>query len=214
MSKIDAVIFDMDGTLLDSETFAFGVWEKALLEFGFDLTHDFFVSMVGSPSSRVIQMFRDYYGADFPIGEIRARKVEIELKSLETEIIDLRHGALESLDYLDTNNIPYGLATSSEKIRAIARLKSAGILERFDTMICGDQVKNQKPDPESYHVVANMLGVDIKKTLIIEDSPSGIQGAINSGATVCWFKDLVEIDHELKGQVRVIESLSEIILFV
>lgn len=210
MSKFEAVIFDMDGTLLDSEEFAYKIWLKTMREFGFELTRETFISMVGSSVTRSGEIIMETFGPTVSMDDIRKRKRELEQHVLETEIIPSREGAKESLEFLMTNNVKFGLATSTERDRATWRLKSSGLLNYFNYSLCGDEVQNQKPDPEIYLKVASLMNVDIKNTLIIEDSPSGVQGALNSGASVWWFKDMAEISPELKSQVRIIDSLLEI----
>ncbi len=210
MSKFEAVIFDMDGTLLDSEEFALIIWTRALKEFGFDLKKETFVSMVGTSVDGNNKILQDTFGPSLSIEKLRVLKKEMELHALETETIACRNGAKEALEFLKQKNVSFALATSTEKDRAIGRLRGSGLLKYFDVMLCGDEVQNQKPDPEIYLKVASLMNVDIKNTLIIEDSPSGVQGALKSGASVWWFKDMAEISPELKSQVRIIDSLLEI----
>jgi len=212
MSKFEAVIFDMDGTLLNSEEFAFGVWTRALEEFGFQLVRDTFISMVGTSLARSNQILVETFGPTLPMVAVREKKKAIEMLALETEIIETRSGAIELLEVLREKKVKVGLATSTEQDRAMKRLESGDMLKYFEYILCGDEVKNQKPDPEIYLTMAEMLGVDIEKTLIIEDSPSGVQGALNAGATVYWFKDLADISDELKLRVKSISSMSEVLI--
>ena len=208
LSKPCGIICDMDGTLVDSEGFAKNMWQKAAAVLGYEIPDELYLSMIGSSVASSNQRFLEYFGMNFPVDDLRNKKMEIESSSYGKGLVKEKNGALEFVSAIRKYQIPLGLGTSTEKSRAVKRLAEAGLSESFDFCVFGDQVSKHKPDPETYLEVARVLGVEIKCCLIVEDSPSGVMAALASGAQVAWIKDHVEISDDLKLQVLEYESLS------
>jgi HAD superfamily hydrolase (TIGR01509 family) len=211
LSKPDAVICDMDGTLVDSEGFAKEIWQRASNALGYAIPESILLGMVGNSVVATNQKFMDYFGEDFDIDALRSKKTEIELVNYGKGLIKPKLGAISFLSLVKKLNLPLALGTSTERARTILRLEEAKISDYFDFTLCGDEVKEQKPNPEVYLAIAEKLNVKIEKCLIIEDSPSGTAAAINSGAQVIWIKDQVDIQSALKEEVVIYNSLIEVI---
>jgi beta-phosphoglucomutase-like phosphatase (HAD superfamily) len=211
LSKPEAIICDMDGTLVDSEGFAKEIWQQAASFLGYSIPEHILLGMVGSSVQITNQKFIDHFGKNFDISALRSKKTEIELKSYGMGLITSKPGALEFLTLVKRLNLPLALGTSTERERTTLRLGEAKLSNFFDFTLCGDEVKQQKPNPEVYLTISEKLNVPIKNCLIIEDSPSGIRAALSSGAQVIWIKDQVEIESDLKDQVIIYHSLIEVI---
>lgn len=210
LSKPAAVIFDMDGTIIDSEGFAKDIWSKAGISLGFEIPDSLLNSMIGSSVSKTNELYLNYFGQDFPIDKLRDKKTEIELASYGKGLLKEKDGASNLINFLKDKKVPLGLGTSTERYRAEKRLNEAGFLGVFDYMLFGDEVENQKPNPEVYLRVAKALNAPIQNCLIVEDSSSGVGAGVASGAQVVWIKDINEISDELKSQVIQLGSLEEL----
>jgi HAD superfamily hydrolase (TIGR01509 family) len=177
------VLFDMDGTLVDSEK----VWDVALAELaaraGGHLSQAARHAILGSPMSRTMQLFRDDLGqpdrdeaAD--VAWLTARVFELFAAGLVW-----RPGALELLRAVRAAGLPTALVTSTGRSLVEVALNTLGP-ENFDVVVCGDEVRMPKPDPEPYRTAAALLGVPIEACVAIEDSPTGMASAVASGAAV------------------------------
>jgi HAD superfamily hydrolase (TIGR01509 family) len=177
------VLFDMDGTLVDSEK----VWDIALKELavraGGTLSHAARIAMIGSNMGHTMQLLRDDLGQP---GRPEAPDVEW----LTDRVFELfghglvwRPGALELLRAVRAAGLPTALVTSTGRKLVEVALDTLG-RENFDVVVCGDEVRTPKPDPEPYRTAARLLGVRIEDCVAIEDSPIGVASAVASGAAV------------------------------
>lgn len=178
-----AVLFDMDGTLVDSEK----VWEIALHELaeraGGTLSPAARHAMIGSSMGASMQIFRDDLG-------LPDRPEEPDVEWLTARVFELfgeglvwRPGALELLLAVRMAGLPTALVTSTGRRLVEVALKTLGA-ENFDVIVCGDEVTMPKPDPDPYKTAAKLLGVPIEDCVAIEDSPTGVASALASGAVV------------------------------
>src|SRR4051794_22536475 len=178
-----AVLFDMDGTLVDSEK----VWDIALKELarraGGELSQQARLAMIGSNMGRSMQLLRDDLGQpDRPeapdVAWLTGRVFELFARGLVW-----RPGAYELLRAVRAAGLPTALVTSTGRELVEVALDTLG-RENFDVVVCGDEVRMPKPDPEPYRTAAALLGVRIEDCVAIEDSPTGVASAVASGAAV------------------------------
>lgn len=194
-----AVVFDMDGTLLDNETLAKKFWRDASLDFGLSVEEEFLDAMIGTSAEYVKDAYHKVFGAECPYEEIRARKTEFDFAYYRENGAPLKDGATNLLSYLkETARLPLALATSTDRERTKLRLEVSGLGAFFDFTICGDEVAETKPSPEIYLRAFSALGIEPSDALVVEDSSTGVQAAINSGAKVAWIKDTQDLRPHLK----------------
>ncbi|HMO17123.1 MAG TPA: HAD family phosphatase [Oligoflexia bacterium] len=202
MAIFKAVVFDMDGTLLDNETLAKRFWRDASLEFGLSVSESFLDKMIGTSASFVRELYFSEFGQDCPYEEIRKRKMEIDFSYYRENGAPVKDGVVDVLEYLGiSKKIPLALATSTERARTNLRLEVSGLAKYFDFTICGDEVLETKPNPEIYTRAFLALNVSPSDVLVVEDSSSGVEAGIRSGANVAWVKDVQEINSDLRASL-------------
>ncbi|HWS32871.1 MAG TPA: HAD family phosphatase [Actinoplanes sp.] len=178
-----AVLFDMDGTLVDSER----VWGAALAELavhaGGVLSDSARIAMVGTSMERSMQLFRDDLGQPDRPEEPDVRWLTERVRDMFAAGLVCRPGAMELLAAVRVAGIPTALVTSTGRSLVEVALRTLGP-ENFDVVVCGDEVQKPKPDPEPYVTAAALLGVPIAACVAVEDSPSGVASALAAGARV------------------------------
>jgi len=178
-----AVLFDMDGTLVDSEK----VWEIALhglaARAGGTLSPRARAAMVGGSMASSMQIFREDLGQPDRPEEPDVAWLTSRVFQLFREGLVWRPGAAELLRAVKLAGLPTALVTSTGRTLVEAALDTLG-RENFDVVVCGDEVTMPKPDPEPYRTAAALLGVPIEQCVAIEDSPTGVASALASGAVV------------------------------
>jgi HAD superfamily hydrolase (TIGR01509 family) len=177
------VLFDMDGTLVDSEK----VWDIALNELaeraGGKLSLEARHAMIGSNMGRSMQILRDDLGQPDRPEAPDVQWLTDRVFELFAEGLIWRPGALELLRAVRAAGLPTALVTSTGRRLVEVALRTIGA-ENFDAVVVGDEVKAPKPDPEPYVTAARLLGVPISECVAIEDSPTGVASALASGAAV------------------------------
>lgn len=198
MKKIEAVIFDMDGTLFDTERISFGFWQKALKKYGYVMNKEVYTSLIGRKRKESVKLLIKKYGEDFPVEKIYEEKDKELVKFICENGVPVKTGVYELLEFLTKQEYKVALATSTNRKRAVELLEKAGIKDKFTAVVCGDDVVNSKPDPEIFLKAAEELNADPKKCIVLEDSPAGIEAAYKGGMIGINVPDLKEPDAEIK----------------
>ena len=189
--EIRAVIFDMDGTLLDSERLSQKAWDAGAREFGLSVSAELFLKMVGHRTVDCLRILEENCGSKIPqeaIGVAANR----HYNALVDAGVPVMPGARECVDFFRENAIPLGLATSTRRVNAEKKMIRAGLWEFFSAATCGDEVALGKPNPEIYAATAEKLGVPAENCLAIEDSPTGWASAHACGCAAILVPDMVE----------------------
>lgn len=185
-----AVLWDMDGTLVDTEPAWMAAERRLVEEFGLRWTTDDAARMVGMPLLGAAEVLRDH-GVDLPPGAIVERMLEEVVASVRVEV-PWQPGARELLDALAAAGVPSALVTMS--YRALTDAVLAGAPEgTFAVVVPGDEVTHGKPHPEPYLRAAERLGVDPRACVALEDSPPGIASAMASGARTIGVQHMVPV---------------------
>ena len=174
-----AVIFDCDGTLVDSEPLARLAWERALAPYGYALTDADADACIGLPYPRVHAYFAER--VELPGAEPFWSVFSGELFTLiDTELVPF-DDAVGAARELRSRGIPVAIASSSPRERLHRTLSRAGLLDAFDVTVAGDEVARGKPAPDMFLLAAERLGVPAETCVVVEDSPPGVRAGVAAG---------------------------------
>lgn len=187
---IKAVIFDMDGLMIDSERVTFECYQEILKDMNLTMDEEFYKTLLGKPLKGIYQRFYDVYGNDFPIEDVIKDVHALMAKRFETEGVPIKTGLKSLLEYLKENNYKTIVATSSNRDRVDTILSQAQITDYFDDSICGDEVTKGKPNPEVFLKSCQKLGVNVDEAIVLEDSEAGIQASYDAGIKVICIPDM------------------------
>ena len=198
MKKIKGVLFDMDGVIFDTEKAYLETWTKVFARYGYNLKKETYISVMGTGRENAINTFKNTFGNDIPIEEMYREKDRILKEIIETGQVPMKVGVLEIITYLRENNIKVALATSARRWRAEKQLEMNGIKNLFDSVVCGDEITNLKPNPEIFLKACEKISLSPKECIVIEDSPAGIQAAYRARMYGIHVEDLKEADDTIK----------------
>jgi HAD superfamily hydrolase (TIGR01509 family) len=176
-----AVIFDMDGLMLDTEPLAARAWSDAAAALGVDFDMALAQTMVGRNFVDCAAMVRARYGADYPVDALLGRWHATYDDIVEREGLTLKPGVGELLVWLERHAVPRAVATSTRRERARAKLSRTSLLPRFHEIVGGDEVPQGKPAPDIYLEAARRLGAIAGTCLVLEDSEPGVRAALAAG---------------------------------
>lgn len=201
----------MDGLMLDTERMAQSAWQIAGAERNFDFPAAVYLQAVGRTKWDTERIFKDAFGVDFPFDALYARKQELFYAMLETEPIPTKPGLFELLDLIDRHGLAKAVATSTARSLAIKKLTTTGLIDRFSTLVGGDEVANGKPAPDIFLAAAARLKVEPAHCLVLEDSEAGVRAACAAGMAVIMAPDLKAPSDEIRTlATAVVSSLEEV----
>ena len=201
-----AVIFDCDGTLVDSEPLARSAWERTLAPYGYALTDEDAEATVGLPFPRT----HAYYAVrvELPgVEETWTAYAGILFVLIDDELV-VFDDAVEAARELRARAIPVGVASSSPRERLHRTLTRAGLLDAFDVTVAGDEVRHGKPAPDMFLLTAERLGVAPEECVAVEDSAPGVQAALAADMHTIAVCRVPGTEATLAAAHRVVDSLS------
>lgn len=208
---IEAVIFDMDGLMVDTERLCVDLWSSILKEKGMPAHREIAIHCIGMDHKRM----QNYLATQLPDFDYMSVLNEVGHRSARycrQYGVPIKPGLYELLDYLDSKKIPYGVATSTKSVSARNRLSEINILPRLRFLITGDMVENGKPEPDIFLMAVKSLNLSPANCLVLEDSAHGIMAAHQAGCKPMMIPDLKEPDEDTRSLLYAIgENLLDVI---
>lgn len=202
MGPFQAVLFDMDGLIFDSERMCYRAYLRTARAFGFQMNPALYMSLCGKIEREVVAGLKHAFGEDKDVVTWREyiKKQKTAVRMEQNGRVGKKKGLLELLSYLQERNIPYALASSSVRTLIDEYLEAEYLTHAFPYIVDGTQVENGKPDPEIFLKAAELIGADPANTLVLEDSYAGICAANAGGFTSAFiFDDLTNMDSVTEG---------------
>lgn len=204
-----AVLFDMDGLLLDTEATLKRIWQRESARLGFDLNDSLYAHLVGVPNVLCEQKLMHWF-KDFPLAEFRANWKAVREAERRACAIPPMPGAVELVTWLDGQGVPLALATSSRREMVERNREAWPALFRFASIMTIEQIERPKPDPDIYLRTCAALKVQPGDCVIFEDSNPGMRAAIASGARAMMIPDLATPEPDVReGAARIYPSLTQ-----
>lgn len=211
MKNCDAVIFDMDGVIFDSERLVLECWEQIGTKYHFSGIQEVFISCIGTNKVKTKEILLNHYGKDFPYEEFSREASLLFHQVTDRDGLPVKKGVRELLEYLRREQMPVGVASSTRLEAVTQELKQAGLYEYFHTVVGGDQLKRSKPEPDIYLMACEKMTVVPERTYAIEDSHNGIRAAYRAGMRPVMVPDMLPATEEMRGMsVIVLEDLLEV----
>lgn len=208
---IKAVVFDLDGLMIDSERLVQKTWNIAGDAIGYGKLGEHIYHTLGFSVQKRKAYFQNVYGEDFPFDEFRAKTREAWNEAISKQHVPAKKGLYHLLDVLKQHHIKIGVATSSSKEYALGELKDKQIDTYFDAFVFGDMVKEAKPSPEIYLRSCELLQVKPSQALALEDSKHGIRAAYDAGMMSIFVPDLVKDSSDIEEMITAkMDDLDEV----
>jgi HAD superfamily hydrolase (TIGR01509 family) len=200
---VEAVIFDMDGLLIDSEAIYIEAMQTAARAVGREMALEFCHSMVGVPGHECNLMIQELYGAGFDLKEFRGHVSTHVRRSMEADL-PVKPGAVELLDWLDERRLPRAVASSAHRATIEHHLGRAGLLSRFTAYAGRDDVARAKPHPDVYLEAARRLNAAPARCVAFEDSSIGLMAAHAAGMQAFIVPDILQPTPEARAKCRAV----------
>lgn len=205
MKQFEAVVFDMDGVIFDSEKLVVLCWQEIADKYGIQNIAEACQECLGLNREATKEKMLQKYGADFPYDTYKQEMSDLYHSRYSGGNLPLKQGVMEILTYLKENQIKISLASSTRSQVVIAELRDAGILHFFEQVICGDMVEKSKPEPDIFLKACEELLVEPENVYAIEDSYNGIRAAHRAGLRAIMVPDMAAPTEEM-------EQITEVIL--
>ena len=154
-----AIVFDMDGTLIDSERLQLQCFMEVTRQYGYEARKELYLQCIGATGAMARKILAEAYGPQFPLENILTDWRERYDELLASGELRLKEGARPLLETATTHGIPCALATQTRRVLAERKLRLTGVLNYFEALVTGDDVRRGKPDPEHYMIAVAKLGV-------------------------------------------------------
>lgn len=200
---VHGAIFDMDGTMFDTERLRFQTLQQASRELiGVEFSESYLMQCLGLSARSAEQLAKERYGQDVPYAEIRQRADVLELEHVRHHGVPIKKGLLQVLERLRKAGLKMAVATSSRRAIAEEYLINANVYKFFDVLVCGDEIKQGKPHPEIFISAAEKINLSPAQCLMFEDSENGLRSAYDAGGMTVLFKDIKIPNESMLAQAQ------------
>lgn len=208
--KYKAVIFDMDGLLFDTEKVFNKAWQALADSKGLVLDPRMLDHLRGTSGVQMLNIINQYWPKE---DEKALMKEVFEVsETMLKEHAPIKPGALRLLDFLKDRAIPMAIATSSPRYLVESNLTLTGFDKFFDVIVCREDIKKGKPDPEIFQKAASKLNQNPKRCIVLEDAIHGVKAGLNAQCKTIMVPDLIQPDEEiLKSDVLILKDLNQVI---
>ncbi|WP_213974372.1 HAD family hydrolase [Tepidanaerobacter acetatoxydans] len=211
MEKLSLIIFDMDGLMFDTERISALAWQKTGEELGFKLDPDIIAGATGLNANDALPYFKKYLGERFSYSEIQKVKLAYFNKYIKENGLPVKEGLYELIDFLEDVSIPKAVATSTHRKKAEECLSFANVKDRFDLIVCGDEVLRGKPEPDIFLKAAEELNCLPNECIVLEDSENGLKAALRAKMYPICVPDLRRPSKEVRKLIfKEFSSLIEV----
>ncbi len=196
---INAVIFDMDGLMFDTERIAQKAWQQAAAEHGYIIPEETYRRVIGRNLPDIRTIIYQHFGADFPFDRVYQRRQQLQVIYITNQGMPVKPGLIELLEEIESRSIPIAVASSSGRQVILNNLTAAGIeARRFQVIVSGDEIARGKPAPDIFLAAASGLHAAANQCVVLEDSNIGIQAAHIAGMIPVMVPDMVAPEAETK----------------
>ena len=208
---ICAVIFDMDGVLIDTEKHYNAAWCQAATEAGFPFTREHALLLRSCEAKEGEKLMQGIFGPSFDYYAIRERRRELVRERLAQYGLEKKPGVEETLRFLRAKGIKTAVATATALDITKSHLTTIGVCDLFDSIVSAKNVAHGKPEPDVYLYACEQIGERPQDCMAVEDSPNGIMAAYRAGLRTAMVPDLTQPDEELtKYLYACVNSLSDL----
>ena len=198
---IEAIVFDMDGILFDTERLSVESWVEVAGKMGLGDIDKGVYGCIGLNRTDCRIFLKETYGQDFPYEYFREQTAAVFQKKVDKDGLPVMKGAQELLLWLQEKGIKVALASSTHTKKVESHLRLAGFTGFFQAVIGGDMVEHSKPLPDIYWKACQLLQADPARAVAVEDSPNGIRSAYAAGMLPVMDPDLVQPDPEIENML-------------
>lgn len=209
---VKAVIFDMDGLMIDTEKLLVKYWMEAAHHYGYDMKKELALRIRSQSADITASMLRAEISPDFDYHKVRELRIRLMQEHIDKYGLEEKPGLGELLDYLKGRHYLAVVATSTDLERTRRYLGSLGRIQYFDQIVCASMVENGKPEPDIYLEAAARLGIGPEECLALEDSPNGVISAYRAGMYPVMVPDLSQPEEDIKKLLyQCVPNLAEVI---
>lgn len=208
-AKIQAILFDKDGTIFDSEQIYCDAWVASAKAFNVHFTAQMYDQFVGVRAVECFRIAHKMFGKDFPMDDfIKHNRQYIDEKKAQG--MPIKKGFEAFFELAKKSHLPLGLVTSSVKDAAVLSFAGTNFMDYFEVFITGDQVKEAKPSPEGYLLASQRLNIEPENILVFEDSNAGVKAATSAGCQTVAIPDYLPIEQDLLDEcIHVFDSFED-----